>query len=160
MRKISIIAAVDKRGLIGKGNVLPWNFKEDLLYFKKRTMNKTVIMGERTYRSIGKPLPGRDIIVLTQEENRRDKGVRFANSVEQALSMSGSGEVMIAGGRSVYEQFLDLADLMYLTVIDEEFEGDVYFPRFNEDDFEVVEERKGEDPLITYKVLKRKDLLT
>ncbi len=152
--KISIIAAMDKNGLIGKGNDLPWHFSEDLNYFKEKTMGKYVIMGQRTYQSIGKPLLGRNIIVLSKEKDFSPKGVKVAQSIKEALSLS-KGEVMIAGGASVYRQFLEKADTMYLTFILEEFEGDIYFPQFRKEEWEVVEEKRGKNPLLLFQTLKR-----
>jgi dihydrofolate reductase len=149
---ISIIVAVDKNFLIGNGDVLPWNFKEDLKYFKEKTMGKFVIFGSKTYRGIKKPFLGRKIIVLSKEEI---KGVSVARSIEEALSLT-EGEVMIAGGRSIYEQFLKIADRIYLTRINDQFEGDVYFPEISNEEWDVVEEKKGENPTLTFQVLDRK----
>lgn len=149
---ISIIVAVDKNFLIGKGEQLPWHFKEDLEYFKEKTMGKFVIFGSKTYQGIKSPLLGRKIVVLSKEEIEE---VSVASSIDEALSQT-EGEVMIAGGRSVYEQFLKIADRIYLTRINDEFEGDVYFPEINKEDWEVVEEEKGKNPLLTFQVLDRK----
>ncbi len=149
---ISIIVAVDKNFLIGKGEELPWHFKEDLEYFKERTMGKFVIFGSKTYQSIKSPLLGRKIVVLSREALN---GVVVASSIDEALSLT-EGEVMIAGGRSIYEQFLKIADRIYLTKIDDYFEGDVYFPEINNKEWEIVEERKGENPVLIFQVLDRK----
>ncbi len=154
MKNISIIVAVDKNGLIGKGNSLPWSFSEDLKYFKEKTMGKFVIMGEKTYDSIGKPLPGRKIIVLSKNKDLNIEGVSVASSIEDALS-SAEGEIMIAGGASVYEQFLGLAKRIYLTVIKKEFEGDVYFPKFNKDDWTITEEKESSDGFLKFQTLDR-----
>jgi dihydrofolate reductase len=149
---ISIIVAVDKNFLIGKGEELPWHFKEDLEYFKEKTMGKFVIFGSKTYQGIKSPLLGRKIIVLSREALN---GVVVASSIDEALSLT-KGEVMIAGGRSVYEQFLKIADRIYFTRIDDQFEGDVYFPEINNKEWEIVEERKGENPVLIFQVLDRK----
>lgn len=149
---ISIIVAVDKNFLIGNGEQLPWHFKEDLEYFKEKTMGKFVIFGSKTYQGIKSPLLGRKIIVLSKETL---SGVVVAGSIDEALSQA-EGEVMVAGGRSVYEQFLKIADRIYLTLINDQFEGDVYFPEIKEEEWEVVEEKKGKNPLLTFQILDRK----
>ncbi len=149
---ISIIVAVDKNFLIGKGEQLPWHFKEDLEYFKEKTMGKFVVFGSKTYQSIKNPLLGRKIIVLSKKAL---EGASVAKSIEEALSQT-EGEVMIAGGRSVYEQFLKIADRIYLTRIDDQFKGDVYFPEIKGEEWEIVEEKKGKNPLLTFQVLDRK----
>ncbi len=151
---ISIIVAVDRNFLIGKGDVLPWHFKEDLLYFREKTMGKFVVMGQRTFSFIKSPLEGRKIIVLSRDENFSPSNVIVARSINEAIDISG-GELMVAGGRSVYEQFLKIADRIYLTFIDDEFDGDVYFPKFNKNEWVVVEEKKSKNPLISFKVLER-----
>ncbi len=154
-KKISIIVATDNRGLIGKGNELPWSFSEDLQYFKEKTMGKFVIMGDRTYRSIGKSLPGRKVIVLSKSGDLGDGKVQVADSIESALAKT-EGEVMVAGGASVYKQFLEIANRIYLTMIDKEFEGDVYFPKFNKSDWVVSSEKKGDNNLLNFQILERK----
>jgi dihydrofolate reductase len=151
---IAIIVAVDKNNLIGKGDNLPWNFKEDLLYFKEKTMGKFVVMGEKTYRGIKKNLKGRKIIVLSRDKNFPGENIFVARSIKEAISIS-QGELMVAGGRTVYEQFLKIADRLYLTVIDESFEGDVYFPKFEEKEWTLTEEKKGKNSALTFKIFDR-----
>ena len=152
---ISIIVAVDKNWLIGNGSSLPWHFEEDLQYFKEKTMGKFVLMGKNTYEFLPSKLPGRKIIVLSREKEGELEGVDVASSIEEALSLA-SGEVMVAGGRSVYEQFLKIADRIYLTRIDKEFEGDVYFPKLDEREWELIEEKRGENNLLNFQVIERK----
>lgn len=101
---ISIIAAMDRNGLIGKEGELPWHILEDMRYFKNRTMGKSVIMGKKTYFSLKGDLPGRDLIVLSLEEDPSLKEVKTAHSIKEALSLA-KGEVMVAGGASIYGQF-------------------------------------------------------
>ncbi len=151
---ISIIVAIDKNFLIGNGDTLPWRFQEDLLYFKKKTMGRFVVMGQRTYSGIKSPLSGRNIIVLSQDKSFSPKNVIVARSIKEALSIA-EGEVMVAGGRSVYEQFLKIADRIYLTTIDDQYKGDIYFPQFNRDEWIVIEEKRGKNPLLTFKTLER-----
>ncbi len=151
---ISIIVGVDKNFLIGNGDNLPWHFMEDLQYFKEKTMGKFVIMGERTYLPIKDKLTGRKVIVLSRNSDLIVKEAQVAMSIEEALSLT-EGEVMIAGGRSVYEQFLKIADRIYLTVIDKEYEGDVYFPKIDEKEWKIVSSKKGDNPLLTFNILER-----
>jgi dihydrofolate reductase len=137
---ISIIAALAKNRVIGKDNKLPWNLPADLRHFKELTLGKPIIMGQRTFESLGKPLPGRKNIILSLDENFNPPGCIVAHSIEEALKKAGdSKEVMICGGASVYKQFLPLAHKMYLTMIDAEFEGDAFFPEFNWTDWRQVE---------------------
>ncbi len=151
---ISIIVAVDKNFLIGSGDNLPWHFAEDLQYFKEKTMGKFVIMGERTFLPIKDKLKGRKVIVLSKNDDFSTKIGQVARSIDDALLLA-EGEVMIAGGKSVYEQFLKIADRIYLTVIDKEYKGDVYFPTINNNEWKVVSSRKGSNPLLTFKILER-----
>ncbi len=135
--KISIIAAMDKNGLIGKGDSLPWNIPDDLKRFKELTMGKTLIMGSKTYNGLPSSLPGRKILVLDREER---KDLFSAQSIDEALEiLKDEEEIFIAGGASVYEQFIPLASRMYLTEIDEEFEGDVYFPNYIKDEWKEID---------------------
>ena len=137
---ISIIAALAKNRVIGKNNKLPWNLPADLKHFKKLTLGKPIIMGQKTFESIGRPLPGRANIILSLDENFKPQGCIVAQSIEEALKiLEHEKEIMIAGGASVYKQFLPLANKMYLTLIDANFEGDAYFPEFNWEDWEVIE---------------------
>lgn len=131
--EVSLIAAVDRTRLIGEEGELPWHLPRDLKRFKEITMRKPILMGRKTHESIGKPLPGRENIVLTRNENFEAEGCRVVHTPEDALQMTGiSGEeVMVIGGASVYAAFIDRADRMYLTVIHHVFEGDTYFPAFD-----------------------------
>lgn len=136
--RVSIIAAMDNNRVIGKDNGLPWHLPEDMTNFKRRTFGKPVIMGRKTFESIGGPLLGRTNIVLTRQPWPVEDGVRFSLDMEKALSFarSLSDEVMIVGGAQVYEQALEFADRMYLTEIDGEYEGDTWFPKFDRDEWQ------------------------
>lgn len=151
---ISIIVAVDKNFLIGNKDNLPWHITEDLQYFKEKTMGKFVIMGEKTYLPIKDKLQGRKVVVLSRSNDLLLGEAQIARSIDEALQKT-EGEVMIAGGRSVYEQFLKIADRVYLTVIDKEYDGDVYFPQINENEWKVVSSTKGNNPLLTFNILER-----
>ena len=129
---ISIIAAVADNRVIGNKNSLPWHLSADMEYFKKTTAHKPIIMGARTFESIGKALPGRKNIVLSDDKNYKASGCVVVDSIEKALKEAeGSEEVMIAGGASIYKQFLPLANRLYLTFIHHDFEGDSFFPEYD-----------------------------
>ncbi|MBU2545168.1 type 3 dihydrofolate reductase [Patescibacteria group bacterium] len=129
---ISIIAAVADNMIIGKNNSLPWSLPADLEYFKKNTLGKPVIMGAKTFQSIGKILPDRKNIILSFDKDYKVEGCATVTSIEDALKEVGENEeVMIAGGASIYKQFLPLANKLYLTFIHHDFEGDTYFPEFD-----------------------------
>jgi dihydrofolate reductase len=127
---ISIIVAVAKNLAIGKGNELLWHIPEDLRHFKEVTMGHPVIMGKRTYESLPKkPLPGRKNIVITDIRDEDFPGCTAVYSIADALKqVSPEEEVFIIGGASVYKQFLPLAKRLYLTEVDKDFDGDVFFP--------------------------------
>jgi dihydrofolate reductase len=136
---VSIIAAMDRNRLIGNNNQLPWHLPADLAHFKRVTMGKPIIMGRKTFESIGRPLPGRSNIVLTRSINFQADGVMIAHSVEEALKQAGgASEVMIIGGSSIYELFLPEADRLYLTCVEDSYEGDAWFPEFDSDQWRVV----------------------
>ena len=135
---ISLIAAMDKNRLIGKENGLPWHLPADFKHFKEVTMGKPVIMGRKTFESIGKPLPGRKNIVISRIGFSAD-GVTVVDSIDKALqSVENADEVMIIGGASFYEQMIEKADRMYLTLVDAECEGNAWFPEFNAEDWDVI----------------------
>jgi dihydrofolate reductase len=143
MEKI-IIAAVAENNVIGKENDIPWHYPEDLKHFKQTTTGFPVVMGSNTYLSLPdsyRPLPGRTNIVLTREELDIDESVKQANSLEEAwelASENGKQKLFIIGGASVYSQTLEIADRMILTVIHKEFDGDTFFPEWNEDNWREV----------------------
>ena len=136
---ISIIAAMDKNRLIGHGNRLPWKLPADMKHFRQLTLGKPVVMGRRTFDSIGKPLAKRSNVILTRDHNYRADGCIVEHTVDEALiRVNKHEEVMIIGGSSIYEQFLQRADRFYLTQIHDCFEGDVYFPAFELTDWQEV----------------------
>ncbi|MDA8621604.1 type 3 dihydrofolate reductase [Psychrosphaera sp.] len=129
MTKISLIAAMAKNRIIGKDNDMPWHMPADLKHFKKVTLGKPVIMGRKTFESIGRPLPGRQNIVVTRNTSWGHEGVIVASNTDEALKLvSDVEEVMIIGGGNIYNQFLPQADYLYLTFIDLEVDGDTQFP--------------------------------
>jgi len=137
---ISIIAALDNNNLIGKRNSLPWYLPADLKHFRDTTTKKPVIMGKTTYESIGKPLPNRVNIILSNDRDFKVEGATVVHSIEEALKAAGSAtEVMIMGGASIYKQFLSLANRLYITRIYNNFEGDIYFPDFDLSEWKEIE---------------------
>ena len=136
---MSIIAAMDRNRLIGNKNQLPWRLPADLAHFKRVTMGKPIIMGRKTYESIGRPLPGRTNIVLTRSAEFRADGVLTAHTLEQALDyVSDEDEVMIIGGSTIYELALPAADRLYLTYVESEYEGDAWFPEFDIEQWAII----------------------
>ena len=133
--KISLIVAVSRNGAIGLNNQLPWYLPEDLKYFKSVTMGKPLIMGRKTFDSIGRPLPGRANIVLTRDSRWTSDGVEVVQSVEQALvageiacEAADVDEIMVIGGEQIYRMTIDLAERLYLTQVEADVEGDAFFP--------------------------------
>jgi len=142
---ISIIAALGCNNVIGTNNSLPWSLPADLRHFKILTKNKPIIMGSKTFESIGMALPQRDNIVLTRDAKYTAPGCKIATSIEHAVSLAKQSEmgdeIMICGGASVYKQFLPMTDRMYLTFIDNDFEGDTYFPEFDKTEWRALERK-------------------
>jgi dihydrofolate reductase len=138
--KISIIAALGENRVIGAQGKIPWHLPADFQKFKALTLGHPVIMGKNTFESIGKPLPGRTNIVLTKDPNYAAEGCVVAHSLDDALALAGkeSEEIFIIGGGAVYELALPLADTLYLTEVHGIFEGDAFFPEFNEDEWRLV----------------------
>lgn len=135
---ISIIAAMDENRLIGSNNGLPWYLPADFRHFKEVTMGKPVVMGRKTFESIGKPLPGRKNIVISRKGFAAE-GVISVDSIESALQeVQGADEVMIIGGANIYEQIIKHAERMYLTHVHAKCEGDAWFPAYDENDWLVT----------------------
>jgi len=138
--KISIVVAMDTNGVIGKDNELPWRLPADLQHFKKTTMGKPILMGRKTWESIGRPLPGRTNIVITRDTGYQAEGCLVVNSIDAAMLAAGEqDEVMVIGGAEFYRQALPRTDTIYLTRIHETFEGDTVFPELNAADWREVE---------------------
>lgn len=130
--RVSLIAAVARNGVIGRDNRLPWRLPADLQHFKRLTMGKPVIMGRRTWQSLGRPLPGRRNIIVTRDPALRAEGGVVTHSLAEAMeAASGSDEVMIIGGAGLFAEILPRADRLYLTEVQAEVDGDVYFPKFD-----------------------------
>jgi len=137
---ISIIAAMANNRVIGKEGALPWHLPADLKHFKALTLGKPIVMGRKTYASIGRPLPGRTNIVLTRDLKFYAAGVTVVHSWIDALVACGSAEeVMVIGGAELYAQVLPEADWLYLTLVDHEVDGDAYFPEWSTSEWHEVQ---------------------
>ncbi|WP_339258124.1 dihydrofolate reductase [Lysinibacillus sp. FSL K6-3209] len=131
---ISLIVAHDHNHVIGYENGMPWHLPGDLQYFKQKTMGKPMIMGRKTFESIGRPLPGRRNIVVTRDANYRADGIETATSIEEALALAGDvPEIMIIGGEQIFRLSMELTDRIYITKINHSFKGDTFFPAYEED---------------------------
>lgn len=138
--KISLVAAMSSNLVIGKDNRMPWHLPADLKRFRAITWGKPILMGRKTHESIGRPLPGRNNIVLSSDPAYIAEGCAVARSLAEAMEVAGDAdELMIIGGSSLYERFLPEADRLYLTLIDREFAGDTFFPAFSLDAWRVAE---------------------
>ncbi|CAM3982584.1 dihydrofolate reductase [Lederbergia lenta] len=142
---ISFLWAEDENRLIGKDNDLPWRLPADLKYFKETTMGHAIVMGRKTYESIGRPLPGRTNIILTHDSNYKQEGCLVLNSKQELLNWAeqNDSEVFITGGSEIFKLFIDEVDQLYVTKIHATFEGDTYFPILNWDDWTLISEKKG-----------------
>lgn len=138
-----MIAAMANRRVIGFKNSMPWHLPADFAWFKKNTLNKPIVMGRNTYNSIGKPLPNRRNIILTRNLNNQIVGCELFDSLSAIIeSTSDAAELMIAGGAQVYQQCLPMADRLYLTFIDADYEGDTFFPDYSQYQWEIIYEKR------------------
>lgn len=140
---ISMIFAMDRNRLIGDHNKLPWYLPDDMAYFKKTTWGHSVLMGRKTFESFGKPLPGRKNIILTHNKSYNAVGCEVIHSVDEVEQHMANDEFFIIGGSEIYKLFLTKADRLYITHIEEEFEGDAYFPEFNQEEWVEVSSVEG-----------------
>ena len=137
--RISLVVAASRNDVIGREGELPWRLPDDLRHFKRLTTGKAVIMGRRTFESIGRPLPERRNIVMTRDEEFAAEGCEMASSLTEAMDLvDGADEVMIIGGGQVYRDFLTLADRIYLTRVQAEVDGDTKFPEIDENLWRLV----------------------
>lgn len=130
---ISLLAAHDENRVIGKDNGMPWHIPEELKYFKEKTMGKAMIMGRKTFESIGRALPGRLNIVLTRDEHYQAEGAVVVLSLDEAIARGESyaDEVMIIGGAQIFEMAMPYADRLYTTIIRRQYDGDTFFPPYS-----------------------------
>ena len=145
----ALIVAAAENGTIGRDNQLPWHLPGDLAYFKRVTLGKPIVMGRKTFDSIGRPLPGRPNLVVTRQPDWRADGVTVCNSLEQALALAAAmpeaqaaGEVMVIGGAELYRQALPAASRLYLTRVHAPVEGDAFFPAFDPDEWKTESEMR------------------
>jgi len=133
---ISLIAAMSRERAIGANNQMLWHLPKELAHFKRTTLNKTVVMGRKTYESLGRPLPNRRNVILTRQQDLHIEGCEIVHTVEEALQKYGDEELMITGGGEIYELFLPIADRLYLTKVGVDIaHADAYFPEFDEQEF-------------------------
>jgi dihydrofolate reductase len=149
--KLSLIVAMSCNGVIGRDNRLPWHLPEDLKHFRKVTLGKPVVMGRKTWESIGRPLPGRTNIVISRRPGYSAEGAHVVASLEDALSLaehvareSEAAEVLVIGGEEIYRLALPHANRLYVTEVDAEIEGDAHFPDWVREDW--VEVRRENPP--------------
>ncbi|MCC6384646.1 MAG: dihydrofolate reductase [Bacteroidia bacterium] len=141
---VSIIVAADQNNGIGKENQLPWHLPADLKRFKNITMGHPILMGRKTFESIGKPLYGRINIVITRNKNFLTEGVIVFNSIETALKQFSNEEVFITGGEEIFRQSMQLADKIYLTRVFATFDTDTFFPEIDETQWEIIKTEQHE----------------
>ncbi len=139
MKKISIIVAMNNKRVIGLNNALPWHISEDLKHFKKLTLNHSVVMGRKTFESIGKPLKQRKNIVISRNESLNFEGVMIVNSIDKAISIANDeSEIFIIGGEQIYSISLSIVTHMYITEVNNNNEGDAFFPNFKKNQWSEI----------------------
>lgn len=161
----SLVVAHDRNRLIGRDNGLPWRISEDLKRFKAITMGKPIVMGRKTFQSIGRPLPGRPNIVVTRDPAFQADGVHVVHDLASAWALaerlaaeSGEAEIMVIGGGQIYAELLPSADRLYVTLVDGAFEGDAYFPPYGAADWaETKREDRPGDPPFSFLILDRRE---
>ncbi|MCL1067148.1 dihydrofolate reductase [Shewanella olleyana] len=138
--RIAMIAAMANNRVIGKDNKMPWHLPEDLKHFKAMTLGKPVVMGRKTFESIGRPLPGRHNIVITRQDDYQPEGVSCVNSFEAAKELvKGCDELVVIGGGQLYKEILPVADTLYLTFIELTVDGDTFFPEWDDGSWKLTE---------------------
>lgn len=148
--KISMIVAMGKNREIGINNEIPWHLPEDLKFFKKTTLGHHIVMGRKTFESIGKPLPGRKTIILTKNPNYSVDGCISASSIDEAIEVAkkaGEEELMICGGANIYQQALNKTNRIYLTTVDYNGEADSFFPELNQNEWQEICKKDHEGPM-------------
>ena len=140
--KITLVAAIASNNVIGKENSLPWNIPEDLKRFKQMTSGHTILMGRKTFDSIGRPLPNRQNIVMTKDENFEQEGIKVINDFDEALELikESNEDVFVIGGSKIYELFEPVSNSLAITRILKDFEGDAFFPDINWDLWQIEKE--------------------
>ncbi len=162
---ISAIFAMSKNRVIGKDNDLPWYLSDDLKFFKKKTLGHHILMGRKSFESIGRPLPKRTNLILTRDPFYAVSNALVTHSLEEAFSIAadnGEEELFVIGGEAVFRQALPYIDVIYMSYIDEDIEGDTFFPEIDDDEWELVEKKnfkadEKNDYDFEIRVLRRKD---
>ncbi len=145
--KISIIAAMAKNRVIGHRGKMPWHLSEDLKHFRKITWGKPILMGRKTFEAIGRPLPGRQNIIVSRNTQFRAAACTIVTSIEAGMAMAEGNELMVIGGATLYEALLPRAETLYLTLIDTDFPGDTFFPPWEPSQWlEVARQTCSTDP--------------
>ncbi len=160
---VSLITAVSENGVIGLDGAVPWHLPAELKLFKRITMGHYLILGRKTYESIGRPLPGRKMVVLSRQTNFNAQGCQVVSSLEQGLEIAradGETEVFIGGGAVIYAQALPLANRIYLSRVHKVLSGDTFFPAFDQHAWQIVERHHypivpGQEHAFTFEVLER-----
>jgi dihydrofolate reductase len=145
--KVSLIVAADENNVIGVQNKLPWHLPEDLQHFRKVTADHPIIMGRKTYESIGRPLPGRRNIVITRQKNFKRKGIEIVPTLDKALKAASLGEgdeAFVIGGGEIFRLAMPIAQRIYFTRIHGAFEGDITFPAIEEKEWRELSREKHE----------------
>ncbi len=162
---INIIAAVAANGVIGSGGKIPWYIPQDMHYFRRITSGHIIIMGRRSFEEIGRPLPDRLNIVVSRSKSFRSSELITAKSLGQAVELAEKEikngklrrEIFLCGGAGIYREGLGIADRLYLTELDREYEGDVYFPHFSGKDFRLVSSERCDEAELCFNVYLRND---
>jgi dihydrofolate reductase len=153
VKNINLIVAMTEEGIIGKGNDLPWHISEDLKHFKKTTLSNIILMGRKTFESIGKPLPGRKNFILSSDPEKIPLAVRehekvyIFSSVEDAVKAASSmpEDLYIIGGASVYKSTIKYANRLYISKVKKNYPGDVYFPEYDKSEWTLIESEDYQD---------------
>lgn len=140
---ISLIFGISRNHIIGQNNKLPWHIPADLAYFKRVTLGHPVVMGRKTYESIGKPLPGRNNIIITRDESFSADGCTICRSINEVLELASDGEIFIIGGAEIYRQFMPFADKMYITFIDADVDGDTLLEDIDYRAWDLISQQPG-----------------
>lgn len=150
MKNITIISAMSENNVIGLDGKLPWHIPEDLKHFRNLTLNNSVIMGRKTFESIGRVLPKRENIVITRQKDFYFDNIKVANSLDDALNMA-TKNIYIIGGEEIYKQSLPIANILEITRIHKNYEGDKFFPKINYDEWNLINKiNKEKYSFLTY----------
>jgi dihydrofolate reductase len=163
---VSSIVAIARNRVIGSGGGMAWHIPEDFKYFKRMTIGKPIIMGRKSYEALGKPLPKRPNIVISSQfmPPVNDDGPFFVKTIDDAIKLANKhaeemkvDEIFITGGGQIYTDTLPMTEKLYITVIDKDYDGDVYFPDFDWNEWKILsQDRRDGDPSFTFYVLERK----